>query len=80
MDKDEGGVITRDMRVAVSISRKINLGNYESVDIFMAVSGVEPGATDAEILEALATGERAFQLLKAKLADKIGEVKRGPEQ
>lgn len=73
----EKDLITREMKVAVSLGRKVNIGNYESIDIFMAVSGVEPGATDAEILEALATGERAFQLLVAKMQDKLGQVKRG---
>ena len=65
----------RELRIAVSIARKVNLGNYESVDLFMAVSGVEPGATDAEILEALATGDRAFQLLKANMHAKVQRVR-----
>ena len=38
-------------KVSVSIERKVNLGNYESIDIFMSVSGVEPGATDEEMEE-----------------------------
>ena len=41
----------------------------------MAVSGVEPGATDEEIEELLATGDRAFQLLKRHMGDKVREIR-----
>ena len=62
-------------RISVSIGRKINLGNYESVDIFMACSGIESGATVEEIEELLVTGERAFKLLEGRLGVKIQELK-----
>lgn len=62
-------------RVAVSIARKISLPGYENVDIFMAISGIEPGASDAEIEELLATGDRAFQLLKRNMGAKIKAIK-----
>ena len=62
-------------RISVSIARKIALPKYENVDIFMAVSGVEPGATDEEIEELLATGDRAFQLLKRHMGDKVREIR-----
>jgi len=62
-------------KVAVSLSRKINLGGYESVDLFFSVSDLAVGATEAEIQEALETGEAAFQLLKRKVADKMREAR-----
>ena len=62
-------------RVAVSISRKINLGDFESVDIWMAISGIEAGATEEEINGLLATGDRAFQLLKANMAQKLKTIR-----
>lgn len=62
-------------RISVSIKRKINLGSYESVDIFMAVSGVEPGATTEEIEELLVTGDKAFNLLKNRIKEKIQKIK-----
>ena len=62
-------------KVSVSISRKINVGNYESVDVFMAISGVEAGATEEEIQELLATGDRAFLLLKKNMAGKLKEIR-----
>ena len=69
---DEG---YQEPRISVSIGRKINLGNYESVDIFMSASGIEPGATGEEIEELLVTGERAFKLLQARIGTKIQELK-----
>ncbi len=63
-------------RISVSIERKINLGNYENVSIFMAVSGVEPGATTDEIEELLVTGDRAFELLKTRVGAKIQSIKK----
>lgn len=65
----------QEMRVSVSISRKLNLGNYESADLFMAISNVEPGATEEEIDEALATGDLAVQVLKKHLAVHLREVR-----
>lgn len=62
-------------RVSVSIARKIALPNYENVDLFMAVSGIEAGATDEEIEELLVTGERAFVLLKDRMAEKIRQLR-----
>ena len=65
----------QELRVSVSISRKIALPGYENVDIFMAISGIEPGASDQEIEEALATGDKAFQLLKKNMGQKVQEVR-----
>ena len=66
-----------DVRVAVSISRKINLGDYESVDIFMSVSGLEVGVTGQEIEEALATGQQAFTLLSKRIRARMDQVRAG---
>lgn len=62
-------------KIAVSIGRKIALPGYENVDIFMSVSGIEPGASDAEIEELLVTGDRAFQILKRNMGAKVREIK-----
>ena len=64
-----------EMKVSVSVSRKINLGNYESVDIFMALSNVEPGASEEEIEEAMETGDMAWQVLKKHVAEKLRSIK-----
>jgi hypothetical protein len=65
-----------ELRVSVSVARKLNLGQYESADIFIAVSGVEPGASDAEIEEALVTGDRAIAVLKKHLRAQIAEARK----
>ena len=62
-------------KIGVSIERKINLGNFENVTIYMSVDGVEPGATTEEITELLVTGDRAFDLLKDRMAKKIKDLK-----
>ena len=62
-------------RISVSIKRRINLGSYESVDIFMAVSGVEPGATTEEIEELMVTGNRAFEILTGHIGKKIQKIR-----
>lgn len=65
-----------ELRVSVSISRKINLGDYESADIFMAVSNLEPGIGEEEIEEALLTGDQAIQVLKRHVAAQVKKARR----
>ena len=62
------------LRVSVSVSRKVNLGNYSSADIFLAVSNIEVGATEAEIQEAIDTGEVGFILLEKAVNNKVLEL------
>ncbi len=64
-----------EMTVSVFITRKVNLGNYESVDFNVALNNVEVGATDAEMEEALATGDRAIRNIATHLRKKIQGVK-----
>ncbi len=64
------------MTVTVGIARKISLPNYENVDLSMMIHNVEAGATEAEIEEALETGNLAFQVLMARMKEKMQEVKR----
>lgn len=62
------------LRLSVSVSRKANLGNYQSADFFMSVSNIEVGATEAELQEALATGEVAFAVIKDAIDEKIAAI------
>ncbi len=64
------------LRVSVSISRKLNLGRYESADVMLSLSGIEPGTTTAEIEAALATGALGYSAVKSALAVKVGELRR----
>lgn len=52
---DEGDVDDAPpLTVTASISRKVNLGNYESAEVFVSVSGITLETTEADIDEILA--------------------------
>ena len=72
MSSEQDGI-----RVSVSISRKINLGNYESADAFVSLSNIPVGATQEEIEEALATGRLVWDALKPELVAKARELREG---
>jgi len=59
------------LRVSVSVSRKVNLGNYQSADVFFAISGIEIGASAAELAAAVETGEIAFGVVDAEIQKKV---------
>jgi len=63
--------------VSVSVAMKVNLGNYESADAFISVSGLEAGATEAQIEELLDTGHLAWGMLTTRLGAKVSEMRRG---
>lgn len=48
-----------ELRLCVKLSRKVNLGNYQSADVDMIVSGIAPSTTEEEI-DALVTGQGAL--------------------
>ena len=64
-----------DVNVTVAITRKISLGNYEMVDLHMAVANVEPGTSKKELEEALQTGELALQVIKKHMGQRIAEAR-----
>lgn len=56
------------LSLSVSVSRKVNLGNYESADFFLSVSGIVPGTTEEEIAALVENeGKIAYRLLAAEL-------------
>ena len=65
------------MTVTLSLSRKVNLGNYESGDVFMSINSVPIGASQDEIEAALDTGRIMFDVLRAEVNEKAKEIRNG---
>lgn len=64
-----------EIRVAVSVERKVNLGNYESGSVFMSLANVPVGATPKEIEAALVTGKITFDVLKDAVNAKAAQIR-----
>ena len=58
-------------RIAITIDRKINLGNYESASVGIVLSGVEVGTTEEEIDAMLDTGRIMFDRMRERLKEKV---------
>lgn len=59
----------------MSITRKVNLGNYESADFFLSVQGVTSDTSEAEIDNILATqGQLVYRKLAAEVTEKVRHV------
>ncbi len=60
----------------LSISMKVNLGNYESADAFLSIGNVTVDTTDAEITELLDGSMKiTYDALKVRMAEKIRQFK-----
>ncbi len=66
---------TQELRVGVSISRKLNLGNYESAEVWVSLTNIDASTTPAEIEAALAAGALGYTALKAAVAEKVKDVR-----
>jgi hypothetical protein len=62
--------------VTVSINRKLNLGDYESIDVFTSLSGVYDGMPEEEMLAALKAGAVAYELVREQLITQLKEIRR----
>jgi hypothetical protein len=60
--------------ITVSVARKINLGNYESADYFVSLSGIPAGTTAEQMKPLLDTGRVAWEQVRAALVE---QIKRG---
>jgi hypothetical protein len=59
----------------VSMSRKINMGNYESCDVFVSLNGVRAGMTPEQLAPLLNTTKIAWDLVRAQLIEQVQAAK-----
>lgn len=62
-------------RITVSTTRKINLGNYESQDVFVCLVDVPVDASEELIDSMLLTGEKAVKAISARLKGLVSEAR-----
>ncbi len=65
----------REPTISVSMSRKLNLGNYESADCFVSISGVRAGMTADDLSPLMATGKVAWEAVRAELLTGMKRVR-----
>ena len=65
-------------RITVSTTRKINLGNYESQDVFVCLVDVPVDASEELIENMLLTGEKAVKAISARLKGLVSGARREP--
>ena len=65
----------REPTISVSMSRKLNLGNYESADCFVSISGVKAGMTADDLAPLMATGKVAWDAVRAELIAGLKQVR-----
>lgn len=65
--------------VSVSASMKVNLGNYESADIFLSVTNIAAGTTPEQIDAALETGKLAYDRIRERVRIEVNALKGRPE-
>jgi len=65
------------LTLSVSLSHKVNLGNYESGEVFISVSGIGHDTTEAEIDELIAgPGALAYKKCAAALREKVATARK----
>ena len=64
-------MMTDEPTITVSMSRKINLGNYESADVFVSISGIKEGMTAMDIEPLLVAGRFGWEAAREALIEQI---------
>ena len=68
--------IEQPLTLSVSLSRKINLGNYESADVFVSVSGITAETPSEEMDQLIETqGALAYRKIAEALKSRIADAK-----
>jgi hypothetical protein len=68
--------MTDEPTITVSMSRKVNLGNFESADCFVSIGGLKAGMTPEEIEPLLVVGRFGWSLAREALIEQI-KIARG---
>jgi hypothetical protein len=66
-------------RVSVSLGRKINMGNYESLDVHVSLSGFTAETTEEEMEAAIANGRVGYNLVVGEINRRVRAI-RGREE
>lgn len=65
-----------ELKGTVSVSMKLNLGNYQSADVFVSLSGVGPETTEADMDDLLQGNITvAYQKCLASVKAKCREIR-----
>lgn len=56
------------MSMTISISRKVNTGNYESAEVFLSLQGVREDTTREQMEAMLENGKVGYDVLRERLA------------
>ena len=59
----------------LSITRKVNLGNYESEDVFINLVGLTAETTEEEIEKLLSVNETAYRIASETLRGRVQAIK-----
>lgn len=61
----------------ISMSRKINLGKYESADVFISLGGITHDTTEEDVMLLLdGPVKDTFEILKERLRERVAAARR----
>lgn len=61
--------------LSISLSQKVNLGNYQSADAFVSVRGVTEDTTDEDLERLMGRGKLAWNKLAGALTEEVRRIR-----